>query len=275
MPKDDIDYSNTIIYKIYCIDKTITDVYIGHTTNFTKRKYQHKFSCSNLGNKLKIYNIIRQTGGWNNWNMIEISKYNCKDKTEARIKELFHYEELNSTLNSCPPYVDKKKNMCSICNLQCKSSKLYETHINCSRHKKKIEATNTRNFCCKQCDYSTSRKSQYDRHIITDKHQTLTNPNLSYSKNCVNYECSCGKSYKHSSSLSAHKKNCNPKNNKTDTSNNEFVFDKEFVMMVLKQNNELHTQMIEHQTKMMDHHNHMVEVIKNIAKGVIIDKTID
>ena len=47
MPKDDIDYSNTIVYKIYCIDKTITDVYIGHTTNFTKRKYQHKTSCGN------------------------------------------------------------------------------------------------------------------------------------------------------------------------------------------------------------------------------------
>ena len=54
MPKDDIDYSNTIIYKIYCIDKTITDFYIGHTTNVTKRKYYHKSSCNNLDNKLKI-----------------------------------------------------------------------------------------------------------------------------------------------------------------------------------------------------------------------------
>ena len=109
MPKDDIDYSNTIIYKIICNDKTINDVYVGHTTNFTKRKYLHKSACANLYNKLKIYNIIRQNGDWDNWDMVEIAIYNCKDKTEARIKEQQHYEELKSTLNSCPPCVDKKK----------------------------------------------------------------------------------------------------------------------------------------------------------------------
>ena len=80
-------------------------------------------------------------------------------------------------------------------------------------------------FCCESCDYSTSRRSQYIRHIITGKHQILTNPNVLYSKKCVNYECICGKSYKHSSSLSAHKKTCNQQNNTTDASNNEFVFD--------------------------------------------------
>ena len=90
MPKDIIDYSQTIIYKIYCKDATITDVYIGHTTNFIKRKYQHKICC-NGNTKLKIYETIRSNGGWENWDMVEIAKYNCKDATEARIKEQEHY----------------------------------------------------------------------------------------------------------------------------------------------------------------------------------------
>ena len=47
MPKDIIDYSNTIINKITCNDETVSDMYIGHTTNFTKRKYQHKTLCNN------------------------------------------------------------------------------------------------------------------------------------------------------------------------------------------------------------------------------------
>jgi len=34
MPKENIDYSNTIIYKICCSDFSITDLYVGHTTNF-------------------------------------------------------------------------------------------------------------------------------------------------------------------------------------------------------------------------------------------------
>ena len=30
-------------------------------------------------------------------------------------------------------------------------------------------------FNCKICDYSTCRKSQYDKHILTAKHKKLTN----------------------------------------------------------------------------------------------------
>ena len=100
MPKEEIDYSNTIIYKIFCKVKSITDVYVGHTTNFTQRKYAHKLACNSSTNKLKIYNKIRQTGGWDNWDMIEIAKYNCKDHTDARIKEQEHFEQLTCNLNS-------------------------------------------------------------------------------------------------------------------------------------------------------------------------------
>ena len=119
MPKDDIDYSNTIIYKIICNDKTINDLYVGHTTNFTKSKYQHKYACTNLNNKLKIYNTIRQNGGWDNWNMTEISIYNCKNKTEARIKEQHHYDELKSNLNMYPPFQEIKHFYCEFCNYKC------------------------------------------------------------------------------------------------------------------------------------------------------------
>jgi hypothetical protein len=42
MPKENIDYSKTIIYKIVCKDVNIKDCYVGSTTNFTNRKGQHK-----------------------------------------------------------------------------------------------------------------------------------------------------------------------------------------------------------------------------------------
>ena len=31
-------------------------------------------------------------------------------------------------------------------------------------------------FRCESCDYTTSRSSQYQRHLATDKHQILQNP---------------------------------------------------------------------------------------------------
>ena len=182
MPKSSVDYSNTIIYKIYCKDETITDIYVGHTTNFTKRKCLHKTACNDLNNKLKIYNTIREYGGWDNWNMIKIAKYNCNDHTEARIKEQEHYKELKASLNSIPPYVDKTNFFCFKCKLQCYSKKEYDKHILCNLHNKKcIQTTDTlvpkssNKYICEKCDYSTCRKSQYDRHIMTPKHKILTN----------------------------------------------------------------------------------------------------
>ena len=46
MPKNPIDYSKTIIYKIQHIEKDDL-IYVGSTTNFTKRKSAHKACCIN------------------------------------------------------------------------------------------------------------------------------------------------------------------------------------------------------------------------------------
>jgi hypothetical protein len=106
MPRLPIDYSKTIIYKIVCNDLNITDIYVGSTTDFIRRKNEHKRCCNNEKSKkynLKVYQIIRQNGGWDNFTMIEIEKYNCNDSNEAHAKERYHYELLNSSLNSNLP----------------------------------------------------------------------------------------------------------------------------------------------------------------------------
>ena len=112
MPKKDINYSKTIIYKIVCNDLNITDVYVGHTTNFIKRKAKHKSNCNNINSKaynLKIYNTIRNNGGFENWSMIEIEKFqDCNDINEASARERYYYELLNAKLNTnCPARNDK------------------------------------------------------------------------------------------------------------------------------------------------------------------------
>jgi hypothetical protein len=106
MPKKEIDYSKTIIYKIVSNDLNITECYVGHTTNFIQRKGSHKFRCNTDTDKkynLKIYQFIRSNGGWDNFSMIEIEKYPCNDFNEASAKERYWYEQLNSNLNSCYP----------------------------------------------------------------------------------------------------------------------------------------------------------------------------
>ena len=272
MPKENIDYSNTIIYKIYCIDETIKDIYVGHTTHFIQRKYQHKLLCNNLKNVLKIYKIIRENGGWDNWNMVEIAKYNCNDSTEARIKEQLHYEELNASLNSCAPYIDKTKYFCVECDLQCKGPKLFNNHINCISHnKKQINPNNEQtiinksNFCpkfiCEYCDYKCCKLSEYNKHLLTNKHKILQNP--THLNNQKTYTCVCGKNYKHSPTLYAHKKknNCQENIALTNLIDNKLTINtndghQKLIEYLMKENSEFKQLMI-------DQNKYMMELAKN------------
>lgn len=106
MPLKPIDYSKTIMYKLCCNDITITDIYIGHTTDFKSRKRQHKNSCNKEHNKCynyNVYNFIRNNGGWDNWSMIMIEEYLCNSKLEATKRERELIEQLKPTLNSHIP----------------------------------------------------------------------------------------------------------------------------------------------------------------------------
>ena len=72
---------------------------------------------------------------------------------------------------------------------------------------------NSHKFICKYCDYSTSRKSSWAKHIKTKKHikKSLSNcypPKMDNKKVAKRYFCECGKSYQFMSGLSKHKKRC-------------------------------------------------------------------
>ena len=118
MPQKPIDYANSSIYKLCCRDTDITDCYVGSTTNFRTRKSVHKNNFNNEKNKAynyKVYQFIREHGGWLNWDMILIEKVNVSDGNELRKEERKWIEQLNSTLNQKIPtrtikeYYEKNK----------------------------------------------------------------------------------------------------------------------------------------------------------------------
>ena len=142
-------------------------------------------------------------------------------------------------------------------------------------------------FCCEKCAYTTSRKSQYDRHIVTSKHLKL----ISEVENT--YECSCGKSYSHMSTLCAHKKKCTILNQEETGVEKEgvilkmtdiqgaipnmdmsliFAFMKdtqEFKQIMLEQSNTIMEQrnMIEQNKQMiLDQNKLMVDLVKKLTK---------
>jgi hypothetical protein len=114
MPRLPINYNNTIIYKIVCRDINVKELYVGHTTDFKSRKQLHKYDSKK--SMLIVYQCIRENGGWDNWDMIEIEKYNCNDFNEACSRERYYIETLQATLNKNIPnrkkpeyYIDKRE----------------------------------------------------------------------------------------------------------------------------------------------------------------------
>ena len=95
------DYSKTIIYKIQHQDKPEL-IYIGHTTNFNKRKYEHKRVSNNLKtdrDHYKLYQTIRENGGWIEFKMIQVKEFPCQNKREACLEEDRVMLELKANLN--------------------------------------------------------------------------------------------------------------------------------------------------------------------------------
>ena len=99
---------NYIIYKIFKPDCDF--IYIGSTTQFVRRKAQHKYnSIHNLN--MKLYKIIRENGGWRCWNMLIIEEIKDCNRTEAQTIEQKYIDELeaNLNMNGAIVNIDKKK----------------------------------------------------------------------------------------------------------------------------------------------------------------------
>ena len=64
-------------------------------------------------------------------------------------------------------------------------------------------------FYCEKCHYGTSKKSSYDDHLISKKHNKSTPSNNILPKFCSDFICqTCNKKYKDNSGLWRHKKKC-------------------------------------------------------------------
>ena len=118
MPKNIIDYSKGVVYEIVCKDINIPNKYAGSTCNFKYRKHNHKSSCNNENSSnynSYVYQFIRENGGWDNWQMLQICEYPCQNKHELLLKEREYIELLQCDLNKNIPtrtkdeFLEKRK----------------------------------------------------------------------------------------------------------------------------------------------------------------------
>jgi len=134
-------------------------------------------------------------------------------------------------------------------------------------------------FNCEKCNFNTSNKKDFNRHLSTSKHKILQNTTQISPKNencdVKVYLCGCGKKYKHHSSLWTHKKKCifiienssidkNIKNeiavyknsaNRKDVKNNEDYEEREelrdLVCKLITENNEIRKSLMKEHSELI------------------------
>ena len=94
---------------------------------------------------------------------------------------------------------------------------------------------------CKQCDFFSSKKSHYNEHILTLKHQKSLLGDIQLTEKAEirpdDYKCEiCSTTYKSRNGLWKHKKKCLEDNDKIKES---VITDKELIVMLVKQNSQL------------------------------------
>jgi hypothetical protein len=249
MPKVEIDYSNTVIYKITCNDPNVTDSYVGHTTNFVQRKSAHKNGVTNEKSpcyNLKLYRTIRDNGGWDSWKMEMVQFYNCKNIYEAKIKEQEHYTELKASLNSIEPMKPKE--------IAIDTDTIRNKVVEASEGECEVSKFN---YKCEKCDYKCNNKTSFDKHLSTRKHEK---GNIKEHEKL--YSCKqCNKSYRHRQGLSIHKKTCERPDKSSDISKLTIS-----IMELVKSTNNLQKQLIEQQQQYISYlQNNQKEIINNGA----------
>ena len=110
-------------------------------------------------------------------------------------------------------------------------------------------------FSCKFCDYTTIRKSSYNKHIVTMKHMKQLED--------TKFKCPCGESFNSRTTLWRHKKNCDQKCRENEllpdenelciTNENENVnVNANVILELIKQNQEFKQLIIEQNTKITE-----------------------
>lgn len=117
-------------------------------------------------------------------------------------------------------------------------------------------------FYCNYCDYNTSKKTNYDKHVLTAKHKKATfGTNLEINGNgCIsdneNFNCkNCGQHYKTASGLWKHSKKC--------SECSEIKNKTQFLLDIIKNDEQIKAFLMEQNKQIIAQNAKLIEIAQN------------
>ena len=120
-----------------------------------------------------MYNYIRDNGGWDNWIFKVIQEFPCENKIELVIREQYHYDLLNPTLNSKRPYIpeEEREEECRIRSAKHREDNREEISKYRAKYKKdNREKINKKHICICGIEYTHNHRA---RHFDTNRHKNF------------------------------------------------------------------------------------------------------
>ena len=157
MPKVKINYAEMLFYKIYCLSPNITKVFIGHTTNINQRKHILKKQTQSEIYYSDMVDFIKNSGGWENWILQILEKYECKTHIDIVLREIYHSDIFN-----------KKTSV--VGNGYGNSSNVGNVNSNSNSNGNSNGNAADKMFTCNYCNYRCFKSKHLKQHLMTRKH---------------------------------------------------------------------------------------------------------
>ena len=139
----------------------------------------------------------------------------------------------------------------------------------------KIKQFSEKKYFCEVCDYTTSRKGNFDTHLNSGRHTKIAELEINGNKikqnsakfSKTNYACEmCNKIYCSASGLWKHTQKCPSKANP--------ITDKdELIKFLIKENSEFKSMMMEQQGALMEQQGMMIKMLENGTHNTTISNT--
>ena len=147
--------TSAIVYKLYCIDENINDIFIGSGISLKKVESKHKNAClkwTNSEYNKKVHQFIRENGDWSRWKIKIVRQYKNIDRYELMIKTKKYISKYEPSLNEkevAKSY--REDNLQSVaCECGCViSRKSVKAHQNSYKHSQLIKLKRQLTDCMK------------------------------------------------------------------------------------------------------------------------------
>ena len=132
---------SAIVYKLYCIDEKINDIFIGSGSSLKQIESKHKNACQKWTNteyNKKVHQFIRENGDWSQWKIKIVRQYKNIDRYELMTKTKKYVIKYKPSLNEkevARSY--REDNLQSVaCECGCViSRKSVKAHLETKKHK--------------------------------------------------------------------------------------------------------------------------------------------